>query len=190
VSQYEFKFLARGAIGPVSEYAWPKPIDGRPGRWVEADGALELCANGVHVCRADELAHWLHEELWVVEIDGEPIEGIDCVLAARGRLVRPIEAWANGGAARFARAARDHAAQLVAANPGADQVRLQKLLADAAAHFPHGATALSAFCSAMTIAWLHGGDHFDDEGYRRERVWQSRFIADDLALSTITAPGS
>jgi hypothetical protein len=188
VSQYVFKFLARGAIGSVSEFAWPKPVQEVPGVWVETDGPLQLCSSGVHVCRASELAHWLHEELWVIEIDGSTIESTDCVLAARGRLVQQVEAWSNGGSARFARAARDHAAQLVAANPDADQVRLKKLLGDAAAHFPSGATALSAFCSAMTVAWLHGGDHFDDEGYRAERVWQSAFIAEDLGLSAITAP--
>jgi hypothetical protein len=182
VSQYEFKFLARGAIGSVSEFAWPQPAQGAPGEWIEADGPLRLCESGVHVCRAVDLAHWLHEELWVIEIDGEVAEGIDCVLAGRGRLVKQVDGWANGGAARFARAARDHAAQLVAARPDADQPRLQKLLGDAAAHFPKNATALSAFCSAMTVAWLHGGDHFDDEGYRQERVWQSAFIARDLAL--------
>jgi hypothetical protein len=58
-------------------------------------------------------------------------------------------------------------------------------LADAAKHLPRGATALSAFCSAMTVAWLHGGDHFDELGYRQERAWQSAFIAQDLTLDRI-----
>jgi hypothetical protein len=177
VTHYAFKFLARGAIGAVSEFAWP-----RSGEWVEAEGPLQLCASGVHVCRAADLAHWLHEELWVIEVGGELIEGVDCLIAARGRLVRQVDAWTGGGAARFAQAAHDHAAQLVAAQPGADQPRLQGFLADATAHMPGGATALSAFCSAMTIAWLHGGDHFDDAGYRQERAWQSAFLAQDLAL--------
>jgi hypothetical protein len=190
VSRYEFKFLARGAVGPVSEFPWPQPCQGLPGAWVEADAPLRLCASGVHVCRASELAHWLHEELWLIEIDGERIEAMDCVLATRGRLVQQVEAWAKGGADRFARAARDHAAELVAANPEADQLRLQQLLKDAAAHLPHGATALSAFCSAMTVAWLRGGDHFDDAGYREERLWQSAFISRDLALSAIAAPSA
>jgi hypothetical protein len=34
----------------------------------------------------------------------------------------------------------------------------------------------------MTVAWLHGGDHFDGDGYRSERAWQSAFIATDLGL--------
>lgn len=182
MTQYAFKFLARGAIGTVSEFAWPTPREGRPGEWVEADGPLSACANGVHVCREEDLAHWLHEELWVVEVGGQLIESVDCAIAARGRLVRQVDAWSNGGAARFAHAARDHAAQLVAANPSADQAQLQRLLADAGKHLPKGAIALSAFCSAMTVAFLYGGDHFDDAGYRQERIWQSAFIAQDLSL--------
>lgn len=182
MSQYAFKFLARGAIGAISEFAWPTPRDGQPGDWVEADGPLQACANGVHVCRAEHLAHWLHEELWVVEVGGNLIESVDCVLSGRGRLLRQVDAWSSGGDARFAHAARDHAAQLVAANPNADHAQLQKLLADAGKHLPKGAIALSAFCSAMTVAFLHGGDHFDDAGYRQERAWQSSFIALDLSL--------
>jgi hypothetical protein len=103
-------------------------------------------------------------------------------LAARARLVRPVSAWSNGGAARFAAAARDHAAQLMAAAPEAARARLAQYVADSSAHLPHGATALAAFCAAMAVAWLDGGDHFDDEGYRRERRWQSAFIASDLGL--------
>jgi hypothetical protein len=56
-------------------------------------------------------------------------------------------------------------------------------VADASAHLPHGATALAAFCAAMAVAWLEGGEHFDLAAYRRERVWQSQFIARDLDLS-------
>jgi hypothetical protein len=112
---------------------------------------------------------------------GETIESLDCVVAARGRLVRPIDAWTSGGAARFAREAHAHARRLVAEHPDADQPHLQRLLADAASHLPRGSIALSAYCSAMTVAWLQGGDRFDDAGYRQERAWQSAFIAEEVA---------
>jgi hypothetical protein len=96
--------------------------------------------------------------------------------------VQHVDAWEHGGAARFAVAARDHAAQLAASAPAELRRQLEIYVADASAHLPHGATALSAFCSAMTVARLRGGDHFDDEAYREERSWQSRFIANDLGL--------
>lgn len=178
-----YKFLARGARGVVTEFAWPLPAAAaEAGAWVEAAGPVGLCEHGVHACQRSELAHWLHDELWIVELDGALLEGTDCVIAPRGRLVRPVEGWENGGAMRFARAARDHAAQLTAAAPEALRPRLAQYVADSSAHLPHGAVALAAFCAAMAVAWLEGGDRFALEGYRRERAWQSAFIAQDLAL--------
>jgi hypothetical protein len=149
---------------------------------VQAAHPVRLCSSGVHACRAPELAHWLHEELWLVELGGSLLEGIDCVVAERGRLVRQIDAWADGGAARFATAARDHAAELVATADEEHRPLLSVYLGDASWHLPRGATALAAFCAAMTVARLHGKSHFDEAAYRRERVWQSSWIAGDLRL--------
>lgn len=183
MSSFAYKFLARGGFGAVTEFAWPLPAaSGQPGAWVASGSPLALCSSGVHACRRHELAHWLHEELWLVELEGESSEGIDCVVAERARLVRRLEAWEDGGARRFACAARDRAAQLTAAGPAAAQARLAQYVADSSAHLPHGATALAAFCAAMAVAWLEGGDHFDLAAYRRERAWQSEFIATDLGL--------
>jgi len=186
VTHYAYKFLAAGAVGAVSEFAWPTPEHGLPGAWVEATLPLQLCTSGVHACRAEELAHWLHEELWIVELDGETLEGVDSVVAPRARLVRHVDAWVQGGADRFARAARDHAAELVSAAPLAMQTRLTEYVADSSWHLPHGSTALAAFCAAMAVAWLHGGTRFETVGYRSERLWQSRFIVEDLKLSVAT----
>jgi hypothetical protein len=184
VTHYAFKFLAHGGVGPVSEYPWPAPAPqaGQPGAWVQAASALEACRSGVHACGADELAHWLHDELWIVELAGEIVPGIDCVVAQRGRLLRKVDAWSQGGAARFATAARDHAAELVATASEPARARLTQYVADSSWHLPHGSTALAAFCAAMAVAWLGGGSRFDDATYRSERVWQSRFIVGDLEL--------
>ena len=57
-----YKFLAKGAIGPLSGHVWPEP-----GRWLEASGPLVVCSRGIHVCRPEDLAHWLHDELWQVD---------------------------------------------------------------------------------------------------------------------------
>jgi hypothetical protein len=184
VSCFAFKFLARGAVGPVSGFVWPAPKPGRPGSWIEAREPLHLCASGIHACAVQQLAHWLHEELWVVELDGQLVAGHDSVVAERGRLTRQVEAWVGGGAARFAKAARDHAAELAAGATPELQAQLKMYVADASYHLPHGATALAAFCAAMTVARLHGGgSHFDEAGYREERLWQSKFIENDLQLT-------
>lgn len=179
MSTLAFKFLAKGTRGPISGFTWPAA-----GEWVTASQPLELCARGIHACGVHQLAHWLHDELWIIELDGALIQGYDCTIAERARLVQRIDAWQTGGAARFALAARDHAAQLTASAPPELRRQLEIYVGDASAHLPHGSTALSAFCSAMTAARLRGIDHFDDEAYREERSWQSSFIANDLGLQT------
>jgi hypothetical protein len=182
MSCFAFKFLARGAVGPVSGFAWPQPKIGRPGSWIECAHPMRPCSSGIHACTAPELAHWLHEELWIVELDGQLLEGIDSMIAERGRLTKHVEAWSSGGAARFARAARDHAAELVTGAAPELQPLLLRYLADASAHLPRGSTALAAYFSAMTVARLVGGVRFDQAAYRRERTWQSNFIIKDLKL--------
>ena len=182
MSQPFYKFLGRGALGPITEVAWPLPTEAGPGAWLEAPSPLEECHSGVHVCRTSDLSHWLHDELWLVEVAGEQRAGQDCVIATRGRLLRRVDAWSQGAAPRFAEACRDHASQRVERAPAADLTRLRQFIADASAHLPRGNTALAAYCSAMAIAWLQGGDHFDAAGYRQERAWQSEFLARDLLL--------
>ena len=181
VSQLAYKFLAKGALGAISQFTWPLPTGSEPGAWVDT-GGLQLCERGVHACRAHELSLWLHEELWIVELDGPCVEGVDCLVAQRARLRSSVSAWEQGGAARFAQAARDHAALLVEQAPAAIRPRLVQYVADSSFHLPNGSTALAAFCAAMAVAWLRGVDHFAEEGYREERAWQSRFIAEDLGL--------
>jgi hypothetical protein len=182
MTQRYYKFLARGARGPVTEVAWPVPSAEGPGAWLETTAALAECRSGVHVCRTIDLSHWLHDELWSVEVSGEQRDGRDCVIAARGRLVSRIAGWSPNAAARFAKACCDHASEVVEAGAPSQRARLRELLADAAAHLPRGNTALAAYCSAMAVAWLHGGDHFDTAGYRSERAWQSDCIVRELAL--------
>ena len=82
-----YKFLAPGAIGPFSGFAW------EAGTWVEADGEPTACRSGIHACRPDQLPYWLGEELWEIELDGAVVEAEHKLVAARGRLRERIHAW-------------------------------------------------------------------------------------------------
>jgi hypothetical protein len=143
---------------------------------VRAAGALELCVNGSHVCRAGDLAHWLHDELWEIEAEGDQIEGIDCLVVRRARLVRRVDAWNSKGAETFAEACAQHATELADRAPPDLAVTARGLLEDAFFSARTGFPAVSAYASAVAVAKL--GDPADQEAaYRRERAWQSSWIA-------------
>ena len=63
MTQLAYKFTRPGARSPFTGFAWPQ------GEWIEADGAIGLCANGIHACRPEALPRWLDDELWLVELD-------------------------------------------------------------------------------------------------------------------------
>jgi hypothetical protein len=75
--------------------------------------AARPCREGIHACRPQDLAYWVHHELWEIELDGDIVESDRKVVARRGRLVRRIDAWSDGAGREFdawcAWRARDHA---------------------------------------------------------------------------------
>ncbi|MDB4989259.1 MAG: hypothetical protein JWN04_4437 [Myxococcaceae bacterium] len=185
--RFAFKFLMPGAVGPVSSFAWPRPAAEKPGAWVEVGRSLEPCRTGIHACTTRNLSSWLHDTLWLVELGGDVQRSVRSVVAARGRLVREIEGWREGGAARFAQASYDHAVARAAAETPERGAAAAPCLASAAYHIPRGSTALAAFCSAMSVARSHGITRFEQAGYDAERRWQSRWIAQDLQLDKLLA---
>src|SRR5215831_13286756 len=140
-----YKFLTRDATGPLSGVAWPLPQGRTAGAWVGAGaGPLELCLQGAHVCRLADLAYWLSDELWQVEVGGEQLDGIDCLVARQARLVRRLDRWHDGGAVRFAEACVEHAVGLVPAGASA-----RAYLDDAAEAVRYGYVAVAAFAAAL-----------------------------------------
>jgi hypothetical protein len=175
-----FKFLARGARSPVTGFAWT------PGVWVEAEGPLVLCERGIHVLRPSDVAHWIHEELWRVEHEGDAIEGMDCVVAQRARLVEPVRAWSEGGAIRFAQACHDRLREMLARigdDPEASAI--EKHCAAARAHVKRSNAAMAAYNAALGFARAPTGT--PHERFRAERTWQSAWLARELPLSIESA---
>ncbi len=174
-----YKFLARGARTPLSDDGWPTPSAETPGAWVTAAQHPFLSAQpGVHACRAGDLAHWLHDELWLAEAAGEHWDGIDCVLVERARLLCQVDEWQSDGALRFTRACAEHAAAY-----GAGPAAAQGYLADARSAGDAGYTAVSAHACALaaTLARIASGDVSNEErAYREERAWQSAWIAEHV----------
>jgi hypothetical protein len=94
------KFLNAGGIGPYSEFRWPRPTDGMPGEWVEVTGALELCRNGIHACTVAQGMCWIRSTAYLIELDGERLDGGNKLCARRGRLLVELS-WSQRHAAAF-----------------------------------------------------------------------------------------
>lgn len=205
-----YKFLAAGAVAPFTGRSWPLPSAGLPGAWLVApDG--DLARRGVHACREEDLSLWPDEELWVVELDGPFLAAPHQIVAARGRLLRRVEAWNEETARAYAVAcafrARDLVAEaLDAAHLGAEasdlracadlasiQARATAIAGDAPPEEPRGLAAYAAG-SAMrarqgrypeaSLQHAHLGAALagSEGGAARERAWQSRWLAARLCL--------
>ncbi len=170
------KFLAKSGVGPISGFAWPVPVGAAPGAWVEVEGAVAPCTRGVHVCRVPDLAHWIHDELWAVEVDGAFAEGVDCLVVARARLVRKVDAWSGEGSLAFARGCVEHAA---ARTDPRVPTEVRELLEDARSMIQDGYVAIAAFTAALAVSRMAERPH-GEAAYRAEREWQSAWIADHL----------
>jgi len=96
-----FKFLDRSGTAALTGHAWPLPSGAAPGLWVEATD-VRPCEVGLHACTGEDLAYWISEELWVVELDGDIVHGRHKLAARRGRLLRRVDAWRAQVAAELA----------------------------------------------------------------------------------------
>ena len=76
---------------------WPEP-----GKWRSVRGALEPCANGLHLCREQDLVQWLGPEIWTAEYDGERVEAGNKIVVRRARLISRVETWTERTARLFA----------------------------------------------------------------------------------------
>src|SRR5713226_3774633 len=97
-----FKFLRAGGVGPFSGFSWPLPSEDAPGGWVEPGPAAPLpFRDAVHACTESQLTYWVNDDLWVIELERDETPSERYVAAARGRLLRRVEAWTDDVAAEF-----------------------------------------------------------------------------------------
>jgi hypothetical protein len=189
-----FKFLARDAVSPFTGFRWPPPWE-----WVHASG--ERTGAWVHACRVGDVAHWLSDELWRVELE-EPVREERYQVASSGaRLVGRVAAWDGVTAREYARAcalrARDLAlphlapelrARLAgesdldrigaAAGEAAGASRAAGFVADAAQNAEQVGPATTSYIAAVLASSLGGGL----AAFEAERAWQARWLAERLGL--------
>jgi hypothetical protein len=177
-----YKFLSPGAVGLFSRLDWPVPHDALPGAWVEAEGPLEVCRNGIHACRPDGLIEWLDAELWRVEL-GEPVmESEAGLVAPRGRLLSRVGEWDDEAARALAGAcvlrARDRAAEALERAGRSAEADGLRALAD------HQAIADGALALARGAA----PEVADPLGFAADAVAMSRGAMPDSMLLAALAP--
>lgn len=172
------KFLRRGRRALFSETRWP---DVGEGFLEAAPGPLVACQNGLHACAVEDLAFWISDELWQVELDGECLRVPDAWLARRARLVRPIERWSNGGVLDLSQACIARASEQCArAGVPSDHLAAQyleqaKALAGAAKHAP------AAYAAALVMGAL-APESESMSAYRAERQAQGTLLAQVVGL--------
>ena len=174
-----YKFLRPGRRGLFSHFVWPAP-----GAWLEApDGPLLACRNGLHACRVEDLAYWIANELWEVELDGEQIGAPDAVVARRGRLIRPIEAWSADAPQIFARscAARARAPVDASGLPAGHLARQYAEQAEQLQDTPY--TAAVSFAAALAFASA-GAASQATPAFRAERAVHGQLLAAAAGLTT------
>jgi hypothetical protein len=162
----------------------------------------------VHACRISDLAYWIGEALWMVELGGS-VGNVDgtALTADRGRLVLPVPGWEEA-AADLAADCTARLAVLAEDRPGISGGTARELgmYADEArstlSRFRSGAlseTSVTALAAdiAYTLAHAQGvagwtGESLaaaDDKGadnpYDLERVRQGEWLAHRLGLSEL-----
>jgi hypothetical protein len=90
-----YKFLSSDRMSPFAHVLWPEPGRG----WVRASAAVGLCRRAVHACYTRDLAYWLDQSLWRVELAGQIVAGPSKIAADRGRLLDQVDGWPKAGAA-------------------------------------------------------------------------------------------
>ncbi len=99
-----YKFLDKDNTGPYSNFDFTPylPKGDKPGKWLPAVDALEMCNSGYHVCDADHLPEWANANLYEVEVKGRKLEGDDKSAHRQIRFVRKIDTWNDKTARLFA----------------------------------------------------------------------------------------
>jgi hypothetical protein len=162
-----YKFLRPDGSSVFTRFRWPLP-DGGPGPWVEA--GVEPCRSGIHACRRADLPLWLGRALYEIELEGDVQEEATKVVAPRGRLLRPIDAWDDSTRDEYIRMCAERAHEL-ARNEG-----LSKWDAVVEPSVPEG-PALLGFIAARIAEEISGRD-----GYHAERRRQADWLAERLGL--------
>ena len=164
-----YKFLRPDGTSVFTGFRWEIP-DGEPGRWVE--GHVEPCRSGIHACRVSDLPFWVGSALYEIELEDEVVEQQSKLVAARGRLLRRVEAWDDETREAYTRSCADRAHELAfGVSPPLET--WDRVVEPSVRESP----ALLGFVAARIAEEISGPD-----AYYAERAAQARWLVERLAL--------
>ena len=163
--QQEKLYKVLGANGEATNGGtgkWFLPHGKRPGKWMpKIKGELIPCKNGYHLCRRQDVIHWLGPSLWEAEYRGECVPAEDKVVVRQSRLIRRVSTWNDKTARLFACDCAEYALGLVKKpDPrSVEAVRVARLFAlgeatgdELAAAYAAARDAAYAACAARDAA--------------------------------------
>ena len=105
-----YKVLGKGGVPCNSgKDQWNLPKDGEPGKWMPKIDDIIPCERGYHLCRREDLIHWLNKEIYEAEGRGEFIRHDDNKdVFPEARLLRRIETWNDKTARLFEADCAEH----------------------------------------------------------------------------------
>jgi hypothetical protein len=168
-----YKFLHSDGTSLFTGFRWPLPEAGEPGSWVES--RVDPCRSGIHACRPADLPPWIGEILYEVELAGEIVELTSKVVAARGRLLRRIEAWDDRLRDAYTRMCADRAHEI--ARGGSPLLDHWDVYVERSV--PEG-PALLGFVAARI-----GEERWGRPAYHAERARQAAWLAAHLGLPDV-----
>jgi len=135
---------------------WPLPtkrLDGTwtPGAWLEVEGKLKSCANGLHACRDEQVLDYLGSAMFELEYEGEVQDTGDKCVGRKARLLRRFEGWNPRSQRLFASDCAERMLPLYeAAYPNDTRPRVA---IDTARRYANGEATLQELAAASDAAW-------------------------------------
>ena len=178
-AQTYFKVLDADGSTIYADSSWGLPRGDKPGRWEKAKGELVVCKNGLHLCRREDLIHWLGPRIFEAEVGGgKLIESDQKVVVRKARLVRELDTWNDRTARLFAADCAERVLPLFEKKHTNDTrpreaIEAARAFADSAAYSAVRSAADSAARSAADFA-------ADFAAYSAAREWQTDRLFDYL----------
>jgi len=183
---------------------WPMP-----GEWLEAEGELIPCENGLHLCRKNDLIHWLGPEIWTAEYKGERVDSDNKIVVRKSRLIKKLDTWNERTQRLFACDCAEHVLHLFESQYPEDKrlrkcIEVSRLFAEGkatkeelrragdaaraarAAGDTAGDTAGSVWYAAWSVWYAAGDTAWYAAG---DAAWSVWYAARDTARDTARAAG-